>query len=189
MHRTGAAASDGRTSTASRGGIDEPVDVICQMDADLSHDPRHLPALIAAAGRRGRRDRLAVRAGRRDPQLAAAAPAAQPLRQHLHPPGHAAGRARLHERLPLLAARGARRPAARSLHLGRLFVSGRDAVRRRAARARGSPRCRSRSSSAARANRSCRAPCCSSRRSRRGGSSRAAAPRRTARRSPFSCYG
>lgn len=31
-------------------GIREPVDVICQMDADLSHDPRHLPALIAAAG-------------------------------------------------------------------------------------------------------------------------------------------
>jgi dolichol-phosphate mannosyltransferase len=31
-------------------GIHEPVDVICQMDADLSHDPRYLPALIAATG-------------------------------------------------------------------------------------------------------------------------------------------
>ena len=30
--------------------IKEPVDVICQMDADLSHDPRHLPALVAATG-------------------------------------------------------------------------------------------------------------------------------------------
>jgi dolichol-phosphate mannosyltransferase len=29
--------------------LDRPVDVICQMDADLSHDPRHLPALIAGA--------------------------------------------------------------------------------------------------------------------------------------------
>jgi dolichol-phosphate mannosyltransferase len=29
--------------------IREPVDLICQMDADLSHDPRHLPDLIAAA--------------------------------------------------------------------------------------------------------------------------------------------
>jgi dolichol-phosphate mannosyltransferase len=29
----------------------EPVDVICQMDADLSHDPRHLPDLIAAIDR------------------------------------------------------------------------------------------------------------------------------------------
>ncbi len=34
-----------------RKAIDEPVDVICQMDADLSHDPRHLPDLIAAASR------------------------------------------------------------------------------------------------------------------------------------------
>ena len=31
-------------------GIRQPVDVICQMDADLSHDPGHLPALIAATG-------------------------------------------------------------------------------------------------------------------------------------------
>jgi dolichol-phosphate mannosyltransferase len=28
--------------------IGERVDVVCQMDADLSHDPRHLPALINA---------------------------------------------------------------------------------------------------------------------------------------------
>jgi len=28
--------------------IRRPVDVICQMDADLSHDPRHLPDLIGA---------------------------------------------------------------------------------------------------------------------------------------------
>ncbi len=31
--------------------VREPVDVVCQMDADLSHDPRHLPALVAAAAR------------------------------------------------------------------------------------------------------------------------------------------
>jgi dolichol-phosphate mannosyltransferase len=28
--------------------VERPVDVICQMDADLSHDPKHLPSLIAA---------------------------------------------------------------------------------------------------------------------------------------------
>lgn len=28
--------------------VQEPVDVICQMDADLSHDPRYLPDLLAA---------------------------------------------------------------------------------------------------------------------------------------------
>ena len=31
--------------------IREPVDVVCQMDADLSHDPEHLPDLIAATDR------------------------------------------------------------------------------------------------------------------------------------------
>jgi dolichol-phosphate mannosyltransferase len=30
--------------------LSEQVDVICQMDADLSHDPRHLPDLVAATG-------------------------------------------------------------------------------------------------------------------------------------------
>jgi dolichol-phosphate mannosyltransferase len=29
-------------------GLQEPVDVICQMDADLSHDPAHLPDLVSA---------------------------------------------------------------------------------------------------------------------------------------------
>ena len=32
-----------------RQAIAEPVDVICQMDADLSHDPADLPAIIAAS--------------------------------------------------------------------------------------------------------------------------------------------
>jgi len=31
--------------------VTQPVDVICQMDADLSHDPRYLPDLIAATDR------------------------------------------------------------------------------------------------------------------------------------------
>ena len=31
--------------------VDEPVEVICQMDADLSHDPAQLPDLIAATAR------------------------------------------------------------------------------------------------------------------------------------------
>ena len=29
----------------------EPVDIICQMDCDLSHDPKHVPDLIAATAR------------------------------------------------------------------------------------------------------------------------------------------
>jgi dolichol-phosphate mannosyltransferase len=51
MHRTtnrglGRSYVDGMVSVLHR-----PVDVICQMDADLSHDPRHLPDLIAATER------------------------------------------------------------------------------------------------------------------------------------------
>jgi len=33
--------------------LKEPVDVLCQMDADLSHDPRQLPALIDAVANQG----------------------------------------------------------------------------------------------------------------------------------------
>jgi dolichol-phosphate mannosyltransferase len=51
MHRTmnrglGRSYIDGIAAT-----LDRPFDVICQMDADLSHDPRHLPSLIAATER------------------------------------------------------------------------------------------------------------------------------------------
>jgi dolichol-phosphate mannosyltransferase len=53
MHRTGARGLgrsyiDGILTMLAR---PPDVDVICQMDADLSHDPRHLPALIAATDR------------------------------------------------------------------------------------------------------------------------------------------
>jgi dolichol-phosphate mannosyltransferase len=48
LHRTaqrgfGRSYIDGLTRA-----VQEPVDLICQMDADLSHDPRHLPDLIKA---------------------------------------------------------------------------------------------------------------------------------------------
>ena len=59
-----ASAYAGRVEVVHRGGrrglglsyrdgfkkaIGEPVDLVCHMDADLSHDPERLPALIAAA--------------------------------------------------------------------------------------------------------------------------------------------
>lgn len=49
MHRTGRRGLGRSYIDGIRKAIHEPVDVICQMDADLSHDPAHLPALIAAA--------------------------------------------------------------------------------------------------------------------------------------------
>ena len=48
MHRTGRRGFGRSYIDGIKSAITEPVDVICQMDADLSHDPRHLPALIAA---------------------------------------------------------------------------------------------------------------------------------------------
>lgn len=48
MHRTGRRGLGRSYIDGIRRAISEPVDVICQMDADLSHDPAHLPELIAA---------------------------------------------------------------------------------------------------------------------------------------------
>jgi dolichol-phosphate mannosyltransferase len=51
MHRTGQRGLGRSYIDGIARGIHQPVDLICQMDADLSHDPRQLPALIAAAER------------------------------------------------------------------------------------------------------------------------------------------
>jgi len=49
LHRTGQRGLGRSYVDGLREALREPVDVICQMDADLSHDPTQLPALIAAA--------------------------------------------------------------------------------------------------------------------------------------------
>ncbi len=49
MHRTGRRGLGRSYIDGIKWAIQQPVDVICQMDADLSHDPQQLPALIAAA--------------------------------------------------------------------------------------------------------------------------------------------
>jgi dolichol-phosphate mannosyltransferase len=51
MHRTAQPGLGRSYIDGIRKGVLEPVDVICQMDADLSHDPAHLPDLIAAIDR------------------------------------------------------------------------------------------------------------------------------------------
>jgi len=48
LHRTGRRGLGRSYIDGIKQVLAEPVDVLCQMDADLSHDPRHLPALIAA---------------------------------------------------------------------------------------------------------------------------------------------
>jgi dolichol-phosphate mannosyltransferase len=49
IHRSGRRGLGRAYVDGFRKAIAEPVDVVCQMDADLSHDPRQLPDLIAAA--------------------------------------------------------------------------------------------------------------------------------------------
>jgi dolichol-phosphate mannosyltransferase len=48
LHRTGRRGFGRSYVEGLRVALGEPADVICQMDADLSHNPRHLPALVAA---------------------------------------------------------------------------------------------------------------------------------------------
>ena len=49
MHRTGRRGLGRSYVDGIRSALARPVDVICQMDSDLSHDPRHLRDLIAAS--------------------------------------------------------------------------------------------------------------------------------------------
>ncbi len=49
MHRTGRRGLGRSYIDGIAKAVKEPVDLICQMDADLSHDPAHLPSLMAAA--------------------------------------------------------------------------------------------------------------------------------------------
>jgi dolichol-phosphate mannosyltransferase len=48
LHRTGRRGLGRSYVDGLKEALREPVDIICQMDADLSHDPVQLPALIAA---------------------------------------------------------------------------------------------------------------------------------------------
>jgi dolichol-phosphate mannosyltransferase len=48
MHRGGRRGLGRSYLDGFRKAVGETVDVVCQMDADLSHDPVHLPALIGA---------------------------------------------------------------------------------------------------------------------------------------------
>jgi len=48
MHRTGPRGLGRAYIDAIASALGRPFDVICQMDCDLSHDPRQLPSLLAA---------------------------------------------------------------------------------------------------------------------------------------------
>jgi dolichol-phosphate mannosyltransferase len=48
LHRTGTRGFGRSYLEAIHRSVHRPFDAICQMDADLSHDPRHLPEMLAA---------------------------------------------------------------------------------------------------------------------------------------------
>ena len=50
MHRSGARGLGRSYLDGFRAALQTRTDLVCQMDADLSHDPQFLPAMMAAAG-------------------------------------------------------------------------------------------------------------------------------------------
>ncbi len=50
MHRSGARGLGRSYLDGFRAALQTRADLVCQMDADLSHDPQFLPAMMAAAG-------------------------------------------------------------------------------------------------------------------------------------------
>ena len=89
MHRTGPRGLGRSYLDGFRKAVIENVDVVCQMDADFSHDPAELPTLIAGVS-----DADLVLGSRYVPgggvvNWPLRRRAAQPFRQRLHPDGHA----------------------------------------------------------------------------------------------------
>ena len=133
---------------------------------------------VPAGARRGRlfsrrRHRLTLSERRERGELAATAHHSEHVRESVRARRHPLVAEGLHERISLLAARGAGPAPARAGRVGRLRVPRRDAVRGRHGAARGSAKCPSSSSNAGRACRSCLPVSCSSRCSFRGGCSSA----------------
>ena len=155
IHRTGAAVLACRTWTACGRPCAMDATHVCQMDADFSHDPADVPRLLEAARSADLVIGSRYVAGRRAARLAATSPGPErvrePLRAHDHPPAGA----RLHERLPLLAARVRWRDC-RSIASFRMATRSRSSSHGKLTAPRaGSSRCPSRSSNAATASPSC----------------------------------
>ena len=86
MHRTGPRGLGRSYIDGLQKAIAQPdVDLVCQMDADLSHNPEYLPALAAATADSRRRHRLALPQRRQRRELAAAPDLPERVRQPLHP--------------------------------------------------------------------------------------------------------
>jgi dolichol-phosphate mannosyltransferase len=160
MHRTERPGLGRSYVDGIRSVLDRPVDVICQMDCDLSHDPRHLRDLIAAS------ERADVVIGSR--YIPGGAVVNWPWRRRVLS-RFANSYIRLVTRLSARdCTSGYRcwcrsiRPAPRDIPFSSRCCS------RLPPRDSRSPKCRSRSSNGGWANRSCRTPSSSNRPSRHG---------------------
>ena len=115
MHRTGQARA--RPVVHRRPAARRSRWTDAELDLPDGRRPLAQPGVPSRAdgggGQRRRRHRLALSERRQRRELAAAPDLSQHVRQSLHPRGDAAVAERLHQRLPLLAARGAGAAAAR----------------------------------------------------------------------------
>ena len=88
MHRTGPRGLGRSYVDGLKRALETDATLICQMDADLSHNPE-VPAGARCRGRHPRRrDRLPLPAGHQRRQLAAASDLPERLRQPVHQGGH-----------------------------------------------------------------------------------------------------
>ena len=134
IHRTGARGLGRSLVAGLKRALTSGADLIFQMDADFSHDPKYLPAMAAAAG-----DADLVLGSR---YLHGVSVVNWPLHRIIL--SSFANRyiravtglevTRLHDGIPVLAARGARQASARRADLRRLRVPGRAAASRQADR-------------------------------------------------------
>ena len=127
MHRTGGARPRAaRTSTACARAW-RPVPTSRLPDGRRPVARPGGPAAAARGRQRGRPGhRLALRPGRRVENWPRAPAVPERVRQQVHPRHHRTARARLHQRLPLLAARALARLPLDRHPLGRLRLPGRD---------------------------------------------------------------
>ena len=108
LHRTGPRGLGRSYVDGMKRALAGDHDVICQMDADFSHDPQ-VPARLDRCDRPVRsRDWIALPAGYFSRQLAASAGDSQLVCQLVRPDDHAAHRSRLHGGIPGLAPRSPR---------------------------------------------------------------------------------
>ena len=112
LHRPGKLGLGTATIAGMKYAIEHGYQFVLNMDADFSHQPKYLPALLGrhgpagrAAGRRD--DRLALHARRRRRGLAAETPADEPRRESLRPLAAGAAAQGLQRGVPLLSHRAA----------------------------------------------------------------------------------